>query len=211
MSRFATGYIRLAQRIVDGSGCVEFVERWLAEDRAAKHAGGAPRVIGVRAALIILVMHQLESKGMKYVRIAETLSHRLTGEQCDVIGIPFERRVNWYHRIYSAVRLILGAMDPYPFPTYERTRKGGTPVSERLTRRRVLTAEEYRDLQAWRGPEERRAKQKRIDESPEIRPTSGLGTGSSPRNHHGRRSTSASEHRAAGFRTEILGRTPDTQ
>lgn len=158
-SLFPKGYIRLAIQVIDSGPLVERLEQWSAEDRKGKHAGGRPVIIGHRAALIIMLMHILQSGGRTYRAMAQTLSTGLDEERAKMIGIPFEPNAHWYMRLYEAINRITRTLEPYYYPSRYDKKLGAPDVS----RGRTMTGEQFDELLAWRKPDRREQRQRRID------------------------------------------------
>ena len=151
---FPKGYITLAQDIVRRSGVVDLLDKWIAEDKAGKRGGGYKPHISFEAALVVLVMHGIASGfAPSYKTMGTTLSRRIGPEAAAQLGIPFLPKESWYFKIYGPLRNVLKAIDPDYFPKYKPMRLGGTPVAERVNRRRRLTPVEYQEVLDNRDPE----------------------------------------------------------
>jgi hypothetical protein len=103
-------------------------------DAKDRHPGGRQSAIDDRAILALLVLLALESSPLFVSNIAHAIETRLSGE-------------GWYDKSWRAVQRLLAVIDPYPAP-----------------RRKRMSVEEFKVIEALRDPVEVERREARLNE-----------------------------------------------
>lgn len=134
-SRMPMAYFNTFLTAVDQSGAVEKVEGWISKDR--KSHAGRKALISVRAALVLLFLHNHWGHANTYIEYGRTIAFRLTQEQRDILDIKTwgAGQQDWYNRCWRAMQRVLRPIDPWYL----------TPKNRRLTAAEYEQAKKLRD------------------------------------------------------------------
>lgn len=104
--------------------------------------------MNIESALIVMLMHVRDGKGVLFSEMSNTLAHRLSHEDFAVMGIPFRNRSQegWYNLLWRTVERLVKHIDAHPGP-----------------RRKLLSGAEYRAVLEGRDPIECAKKTVRLD------------------------------------------------
>lgn len=117
--------VRGVTELLDSSGILNDIDRWRDEDTPAdKGAGGRPKLVADRVALILLLALTMTGEPPLVSRVAEAYTTRLQTASRDLLGLPRTTPSGSddaiYHRVYRAPGRILDVVDPYPGPRRKR-------------------------------------------------------------------------------------------
>lgn len=100
-------------RLIDRSGVPDQLNEWATLGRA-KQSGRKPYMT-FRAVLVVELISAVWSKGAQYTEFADTLTHRLSPEQFDVLGIEWDQadKDTWLQRHWRAKNRLTKLVDPY--------------------------------------------------------------------------------------------------
>ena len=135
---------RRTAHIVGSSGVIEMVEKWRTADGLADPSrGGRPRIVPLRAALIVMLVLGIQDSPQHVTRGRDILCEQTTRKAWELLGISTDlygsrnddkEYQRWYSRLWESVHTVLDVVDPFPELSY-------------TTR---YTPDEYKEIEATR-------------------------------------------------------------
>ncbi|WP_207455453.1 hypothetical protein [Desertivibrio insolitus] len=115
---FDNTLVRQAAETIRLSGAAALLEQWRVEDGGQSR--GRKPAIAPATALTLMLMHVRSGDGILYTVMSDTIAHRLTDEQCRLIGLNRGdgQQTDWYHRLHRAVNRLMRLVDAFPGPRY---------------------------------------------------------------------------------------------
>lgn len=93
------------------------IDAWFAEDRAAKSAGGRPRLISTTSILTLLLLASSEQQSQEVTEIARLIHERLGDDSLGLLAIsrgPRTSALEWYGPVRFALNRVINTVDPKP-------------------------------------------------------------------------------------------------
>ncbi|ALE34653.1 hypothetical protein IY73_04220 [Lawsonella clevelandensis] len=131
MTPFTVDKARDMDRLIDSAGIMDLIDKWVAEDKPQQSApGGRPRIISLRAGLILWLYLATTGRPQHITQATYTLCHEATDKTLDFLGLPsrdkakavfdsYDRQqARWYDRLWFTLHTIIATIDPYPEVTY---------------------------------------------------------------------------------------------
>lgn len=135
--------VRRTAHIVDTSGVIDMIEDWRVADGYDANKGGRPRIVPLRAALIIMLALGIQNSPQHVTRGRDILCEQTTPKAWELLGLNTDlydfrnddkEHQRWYSRLWESVHTILDVVDPFPELSY-------------TTR---YTLDEYKEIEAGR-------------------------------------------------------------
>jgi hypothetical protein len=125
-SQITHGQVEFITQLIDSSGVADQIDAWQAIDRKKTGAGGRPRLVSTRTALILLMLLSVEHSALFVGEMAIIAGERLSNSSLRSLGLWGHQRTTkeWFWPLWHALHRALNAIDPKPgqrrkFPTPE--------------------------------------------------------------------------------------------
>lgn len=125
-SQISHRQVEFVSQLIDDSGVADQIDAWQKIDRKKAGAGGRPRIVSTRTALILLLLLSTEHSALFVGEMAIIAGERLSTSSLRDLGLWGQKRTTkqWFWPLWHALHRALDSIDPKPghrrkFPTPE--------------------------------------------------------------------------------------------